>query len=357
MFRSLIGVCAGVALLCSAGIASAAAGLQVELAAVSDKAGAGSGRIGFALHNPGKVDVLVLAWETPLAGVGDDLFEVTLDGKPVPYVGRHYKRGLPAASDYIELKAGQTLRTELDLSAYYDMSRTGSYAVQFVGHFHDTFSVRPAQPGTPEKLLPVEDADLRSSVALLWVDGTSRPASLEPIGILNLQKAGSIGFVGCSNTQASGASAGYNAAQTMAADANSYLASGLKGTRYTTWFGKYSSTIYNTLKSNFGKIGDAVTNKPVEFYCDCNDNAYAYVYPTRPYEVHLCNAYWSAPTSGTDSKGGTVIHEISHFDVVANTDDIAYGQTACKRLSKKSSRAIKNADSHEYFAENTPKLN
>jgi len=43
-----------------------------------------------------------------------------------------------------------------------------------------------------------------------------------------------------------------------------------------------------------------------------------------------------------------------HFDVVANTDDIAYGQTACKRLSKKSSRAIKNADSHEYFAENNP---
>lgn len=72
----------------------------------------------------------------------------------------------------------------------------------------------------------------------------------------------------------------------------------------------------------------------------------------------MCNAFWTAPTSGTDSKGGTIIHETSHFNVVAGTDDIVYGQSGAKSLAiSDPSQAIQNADSHEYFAENTPNLN
>jgi peptidyl-Lys metalloendopeptidase len=43
--------------------------------------------------------------------------------------------------------------------------------------------------------------------------------------------------------------------------------------------------------------------------------------------------------------------------VVVGTSDYAYGQTACKSLAiKNSNKAINNADSHEYFAENNPVL-
>ena len=59
--------------------------------------------------------------------------------------------------------------------------------------------------------------------------------------------------------------------------------------------------------------------------------------------------------TGTDSKAGTLIHEMSHFTVVAGTDDWAYGQTAAKSLAfSDPAKALDNADSHEYFAENTP---
>jgi peptidyl-Lys metalloendopeptidase len=79
------------------------------------------------------------------------------------------------------------------------------------------------------------------------------------------------------------------------------------------------------------------------------------VYPTQPYKIYVCNAFWSAPTTGTDSKAGTLVHEMSHFNVVAATDDWAYGQSACKSLATSNpSKALDNADSHEYFAENTP---
>jgi peptidyl-Lys metalloendopeptidase len=127
------------------------------------------------------------------------------------------------------------------------------------------------------------------------------------------------------------------------------------GPRYTTWFGSATTTYVSTITNHFVKIEDAFLNKPITIDCTCTDNYYAYVYKNQPYTIHVCNAYRSAPTTGTDSKAGTLIHEMSHFTVVADTDDWAYGQTACKRL--KSNKSTDNADSHEYFSENTPSQN
>jgi len=71
--------------------------------------------------------------------------------------------------------------------------------------------------------------------------------------------------------------------------------------------------------------------------------------------VYLCGAFWTAPDTGTDSRAGTLIHESSHFTAHGGTDDWVYGQAACKDLAiHNPSRAIDNADSHEYFAENHP---
>lgn len=59
--------------------------------------------------------------------------------------------------------------------------------------------------------------------------------------------------------------------------------------------------------------------------------------------------------TGTDSKGGTLVHEMGHFTVVAGTGDWAYGHEAAAALAVGNpERAIDNADSHEYFGENTP---
>lgn len=343
---------AGFALaLLATGVASAEP-LRVSLSA--DKAQAGTGSVRYTLSNPNKVDVLVLSWETPLRGVKDDLFEVRGEQGAVAYVGREYKRGLPTAEDYLTLKAGESMSVDVELSAYYAMDKAGTYAVQAVGHFHDSFQVKPKLRG--EKVEVLGDQDIRSGVLAIYVDGAAI-AQGEQYGVLGLAKAGSVSYVGCSSGRITEIDKGVAAAKTMSSSANAYLAAGSRGPRYTTWFGTYTSANYNTVKSNYVKIGDALNNKPLTFNCNCTDSAYAYVYPTRPYEIFLCNAYWNAPVSGTDSKGGTTIHEVSHFDVVAGTDDLAYGQTACKRLASNAKKAIKNADSHEYFGENTPTLN
>ena len=153
-FNKVSGVIAAVGMWCSSFAVSAAPGLDVSLGAVSGKR-AGDGVIHYSLTNRSDVDVLVLSWETPLRGVEDDLFEVSLDGQPVRYVGREYKRGMPQPEDYIELKAGQTLSADVDLSAHYEMRSAANYAVQFVGHFHDRFAVKPAKAGVDESPMPI----------------------------------------------------------------------------------------------------------------------------------------------------------------------------------------------------------
>jgi peptidyl-Lys metalloendopeptidase len=115
--------------------------------------------------------------------------------------------------------------------------------------------------------------------------------------------------------------------------------------------------LVSTAKSHFTAIADAFDTKPITVDCGCKKKYYAYVYPNQPYEIYVCAVFWKAPLSGTDSKGGTLVHEMSHFNVVAATDDWAYGQTNCKSLALSDpQKALNNADSHEYFAENTPAL-
>jgi peptidyl-Lys metalloendopeptidase len=113
----------------------------------------------------------------------------------------------------------------------------------------------------------------------------------------------------------------------------------------------------STVKAHFAALKDAFATKPITVDCGCKKTYYAYVYPTQPYTIYVCKAFWSAPMTGTDSKGGTLVHEMSHFNVVASTDDWVYGQSGAASLAiSDPAKAIDNADSHEYFGENTPAL-
>ncbi|TFK41948.1 deuterolysin M35 metalloprotease [Crucibulum laeve] len=164
-------------------------------------------------------------------------------------------------------------------------------------------------------------------------------------------------FVGCTAARQTLLNTAAASAQSYASSSLSYVKSISTGTtRYTTWFGTYTSSRYSTVLSHYTKISGN-TFSSYTFDCTCTDSSYAYVYPGTFGRVYLCNAFWNAPNTGTDSKAGTIIHESSHFTANGGTDDYAYGQTAAKSLATSNpARAILNADSHEYFTENNPSL-
>lgn len=297
-----------------------------------------------SITNTGKQPITVLRWYTPVDGVKEDLFVVTLDGKAVEYIGPHYKRPAPSPADYVTLNGGETIGSTIDLAGYYDLSGSGYYQVSYNAEAFDIFSRTPK--------FSADQDQLRSNDVSAWIEGRQTKMPAPQIAD---EVAGSTSFTGCTSTRQTALLTARDNAYNYSTNAYSYLLAGTVGPRYTTWFGAYTSSRYSGVRSNFNAIQNAMNNASVGFNCTCTDSAYAYVYPTQPYNIYLCNAFWNAPALGTDSKAGTLIHEMSHFNVVAGTNDYAYGQTAAKNLAiRQPKKAVDNADSHEYFGENTP---
>lgn len=332
--------------------------LRVSMVATSGTSGF-LGAVDVQVTNTSNRIVRMPAWQLPSGFLQAKLFEVTRDGQPVAYEGPMIKRGLPSARDFVIVQPGETVRATVDLSAFYDMSKSGQYTVAFSAPLQhaslSTGAMLKSRNGLPMRA--------QSAPLALWVDGTDqlggRKQQAKKPGTGSTVVNG-VSYKGCSTTQINTLGSAIGAARSYSENAKGYLASNKTGSRYTTWFGAYTSSRYSTARQHFADIDAAMDQSggQITINCGCNQSYYAYVYPTRPYEIFVCRAFWSAPLTGTDSKAGTLIHEMSHFNVVAGTDDHAYGQSAAKSLAASDpARALDNADNHEYFAENTPALN
>ncbi len=327
------------------GNADAAGGVSVRISAEKASFGAGeSAVVNVTIGNTGKRAVRVLKWYTPYDDVEEPLFSVSRDGQAVAYLGALYKRPAPTTADYVVLKPGESFTRTVDLGAYYDLSVTGTYSIQFNVASWNLHS----EKGNLFKGAP----SLTSNKLELAIEGR---ANLGVREIAPDAVTSSTSFVKCTTSRQSDLNTARAQASTYSANAFSYLTAGTQGPRYTTWFGVFDLTRYNKVKTNFSAISNAMDTASVTFNCGCKKKYYAYVYPNRPYTIYLCSVFWTAPMTGTDSKAGTLIHEMSHFYVVASTDDWVYGQSGAKNLAiTDPDKAVDNADSHEYFAENTP---
>jgi|CXWL01.1.fsa_nt_gi peptidyl-Lys metalloendopeptidase len=355
MKLSLSGVVATVLMSFSAcALAADGNSLSVQLSASSDKA-APSESVLWQITNRSSENLYVLRWETPLDGMSRSVFDVSLNGVPVRYMDKVVHWGHPEAKDFVKIAPGQTLSAEVNLAASYEMVDGGSYTVGFEGQL----SYVVAEDAVKGKVEELGSAQLAADPVSVYSAGRS-PAFYSQLGAstgpLSFTKAAT--YANCSSSRQTTTAAAHTQAKTYASNGLSYLNAGSTGARYTTWFGSYTSSRYSTVKSHFTKISGALNNSTVTYDCYCEPNlasAYAYVYPSQPYTIHVCNAFWAAPNSGTDSRGGTIVHEMSHFTVNGGTQDHVYGQTGAKNLARTNpKKAVANADNHEYFAENTP---
>ena len=347
-FHAFVFVLLAALFLTSAVGAAPKQGPTVSLSVVQSEFGSAQDvLVTVTVSNPHRHTVRVLKWFTAAEGVEEPLFAVTRNGEPVAYIGPHYKRPAVTGRDYISLRAGESISHTVNLGEYYDLSQSGQYEVFYaVASFQlfdeqaNTFNSRDSL--TSDKIsMSVEGRAPRSK--------PTQPPTPPP---------GGTAFNACTVDQQSLLLQARTRATRYSNDARDYLMSNNSGTpRYLEWFGAYSLSRYTTVKNHFVAIADAMANAGVTFDCKCRQNYYAYVYPNQPYKIYLCRVFWQAPLEGTDSKAGTLIHEMSHFDVVAGTDDVVYGQAGARDLADNDpNAAITNADSHEYFAENTPPL-
>ncbi|MBQ5948568.1 M35 family metallo-endopeptidase [Massilia sp. ST3] len=326
------------------------AGIAVKLEAPRPSVGRGDDvLVRVTLSNTSSVDQHVLRWRTPLDGVRAPLFEVRRDGQPARYLGVRIKRPAPQAADFVRLEPGASVTQTVELSSLYEMHITGAYTVRYSS---------PAAPQPqPDLALQAAAGELASGPVSIWVEGRlPRGAKATPAAAPEAAGTGSLAFSQCSNAQQDQLVAAVDAGRAMTLDAHAYLAAKeAYGPRYATWFGAPDLQRGQKVGANFAAIKDAFETRPLAIDCGCDEPYFAYVYPAQPYKIYVCKAFWSAANTGTDSRGGTLVHEMSHFDAVAGTDDHVYGQAGAAELARTApDRAVNNADSHEYFGENTP---
>ena len=300
-----------------------------------------------SLSNDSNKIMRILTWNTPFEEkLNANLFHITYNDKTVAYKGKRVKRLHPKSSDYMTLEVGETRSKEIDLSSYYRFMEEATYHVAYVGL-------------VSKKALKQKTSSKRPTI-----DFTYTPSKEEKKVILKKQTTKSAkedaSYVECSDTQKDALIAAHDAAIDIAKNASEVMADAedeTLGDRYHTWFGMPNSDRQDTIESHFSNIYSALDTKDITFDCTCTESYYAYVYPSEPYTIYLCDAFWDADTNGTDSQSGTLVHEMAHFDVVADTEDYAYGSVGVKILALTNpDNAAFNSDNYEYFAENNPLL-
>ncbi|UJR29779.1 hypothetical protein I4U23_017326 [Adineta vaga] len=313
--------------------------------------------------NTGSDTISIHKWFLPERMLSEQLFEVTRDGQAVEYVGPIVKRGAPNPEDIIILTPGMEVSSVVELSSVYNMTESGNYVIQYKMDADQVlFTTDSATKNRMALLNDAREHVIQSDPVVVFAVGRRNQLIEESVRYNTQARALTPTFIGCSASRSTAISSAMRAAESYNSNALQYLNTlSLGTTRYTTWFGTFSPNNRGILQTHFTKIRSALGTKTVSFDCTCPDSslqsAYAYVYPSRPYTVYLCNAYWNAPATGTDSKSGTIIHELAHFTVLAGTDDYGYGQAKCKTLAQSSpAKAIMNSDSLQYFAENNPHL-
>jgi peptidyl-Lys metalloendopeptidase len=308
-----------------------------------------------------------LKWHTPLEGIKSDMFECRLTVISL-FMGR-VTNALPRwKDDYTTIGPGKTVNEDVDFTEAYDIAEAGIYSVKYrTGLVQVGFGAPKAmvkQFASPERAAAVAVKAGTGIFKLLenrepkQVDGIEIEHARAMLARVAAPKAAT--FSSCSQAQQGPITSALAQAVNMASSAKAALDGAPSWARYTArryseWFGAYDAGRYATVSAHYAKILDALSNQAMKFNCDCSENYYAYVYPTKPYEVFLCKLFWTAPLTGRDSKAGTIVQS-SHLSSTRRRRIMS----TVKRDAGRWRRAIRatrpSDDTHEYFAENTPPL-
>lgn len=317
----------------------------------------------FTLANESARNLLFLRWHTPLEGMASNMFLVRdAEGYEVPYSGVLAKRGRPKRSEYVAIRAGDSVSTLVDLADGYDLNGGGAYTVEF----RDPRASQLLTDGDPmaKSAGDLETIHIPSNTATLVVppSGASQPRGDDAgpgdptAPAVPAPKA--ISFNNCDASSEAIVTEMDGTAATNARLAHGYLANMAPEDQaldaiYQTWFGAHTASRFSTVVSNLDQIVTTFEDSDITYDCAgplCQASWIAYVFAGGDLEVFLCSGFWSAGTTGFDTQWGTLVHEVSHE--VASTDDNAYGQTACKNLAVNDpDAAIDNADSYQLFVE------
>lgn len=306
--------------------------------------------VSVVLENTGEDDVHLLTRGTAFEEFLTEAFEVEgPSGEALDYWGPDIKYGDPDESEYISIAPGEFAEVSVDIEQHYGFAEGGEHVLSAASVFADV------QVGAFESRLADALEAVELSCDSVGFDLSAEGAVYTPSDVQAKSKKKA-----CSSAQLRDIQNAVSAAQIMSQATTDYLGRVMSATshaEYEEWFGDYSSSSRRTtVTDNYDEIEDFLFKRSgYTFDCGCTGaGTFAYVYPadTKTHTIYLCGAFWNAPVSGRDSRGGTIVHEASHFSDVASTGDNAVGAWAARRQAiNNPDKAAANADNYEYLAE------
>ncbi|KAG8904274.1 hypothetical protein FRB99_001977 [Tulasnella sp. 403] len=295
-----------------------------------------------------------------------EVFQVTgPNGTAATFTGVRVKWAptLAVASGLVKtIGPDETINLEHHLAGVYDFttSGVGDYSIS-VGS--SLYALDPAGG------LFITAANVESHT--VNIAGSLSPS--KPGVIPNPGRKRAFGFLGCNAAQQNELTTAAQIAQRYISNAVFFLAGLAIGSgtgsifgppkaplRYTTWFGEYTAARGDLVRRHFALMNNDPLDTTYECGCGSSEEpgVVAFVRSGEPGLIHLCNLFWTYPTQGHDSKAGTIVHESAHFFVNGGiATDFAYGPGPCQDLAKAApDTAVRNAESHQFFAENEPPL-
>lgn len=125
--------------------------------------------VSFQLSNPTAEPQYVLTWNTPLEGLKNNILEVSRAGTDteLPYQGPMFKRGEPAADNYVTVAPGSSIEGKIDASLAYDFSQPGTYRMAFRGPVMDVTTKQSEVPRPLEqhRAMPVQCPTIETTIA------------------------------------------------------------------------------------------------------------------------------------------------------------------------------------------------
>lgn len=290
----------------------------------------------FTITNTSNIDINLSKKNIPYQNIiSHNIFNImTYNNTPIPYIGKLIKYN-PNHTEYMILEANESYSTDIHLSDYYDIPSNERVTILY-----------------KKDILEYE---IKQSVFSMFTSSKQRFfKALKKVGKVELK------YNQCIQTQINiindAKSLAYHISQN-AYHALMYAKDNTQAERYITWFGSANVSRQNHVKSSLKHIYDVLKEENIKFDCSCSEPYYAYVYPTDPYNIYLCSGFWNAELSGTDSQSGTIIHQLSYFNKIAATKSYSFGEYEAKNLAIEfPNYTIINADSYEYFTQNTPFL-
>lgn len=305
--------------------------LTVDLSNANSNFGADDSElfVKVVFKNPSNSSIYFADRFTPFGDIFSNMFEVTLNGEKIPYIGKMGSYGPVTSGEIKKINANRSMDTIINLADHYYIVKPGKYEIKYKS----------------KVIMNNQNELIRTSV---YMEKSSK------IAVFNIQNPKTEEyykekFAGLldSNCQ------GNQLNQAVTARAKAARISTVKSNRvHSVWFGTGSKqTVSNIINKSARALPGTVPN------CTCTaknpEKLYAYVRKfDRNHNVHLCPLFWTQDESGYDTKAATFVHEVTHFYDVGNTDDHVYGYEKAKELARTNpALALDCAENYTWYVE------